>query len=437
MSRSTYGTLAIKSIAAETTNISQTVPTTTNNGDIWYDTMFKCKENGIVRSLVNPTVSLTNKGDILTYSTTNATLPVGTAAQILIADSAQVTGVKWGDVSGITNLSINAIGNILMFPNAYENTLTYRFITIVLTNGGPKRIKSDLTISDYSNIPSGLVGEAFCYNPLAPVYKYIISNHSTTWYRSSDGITYSSYLLGTTPFTFWMINNYSQLSSNSFVYVPYYSKYYYACYDKNSNATAKLIWSYDAVNWYICPGTETNSGINLYIQSILYDETGCIICVGEFPPSPNPYMGFRSTDGITFSKFGNTNLPYGTGLYIQGTFIIGAPMRYSRNKGIDWTVTAGTGTFGYSPELNMLIMTSYSGSTYQYITDFINFTIIVGGTIPGPARPLITWCNPYWVAINRGSSNCYISLNGISWTAGPVLNAAALSIHGFYAITNS
>jgi hypothetical protein len=40
---------------------------------------------------------LTTKGDLYTYSTENARLPVGTSKQKLIPDSSEVTGLKWVD----------------------------------------------------------------------------------------------------------------------------------------------------------------------------------------------------------------------------------------------------------------------------------------------------------------------------------------------------
>lgn len=43
---------------------------------------------------------LTTKGDLYTYSTTNARLPVGTNGFVLTADSAEVTGLKWAASSG-------------------------------------------------------------------------------------------------------------------------------------------------------------------------------------------------------------------------------------------------------------------------------------------------------------------------------------------------
>jgi hypothetical protein len=43
---------------------------------------------------------LTTKGDLYTYSTTDARLGVGTNGQVLTADSAEATGLKWATVGG-------------------------------------------------------------------------------------------------------------------------------------------------------------------------------------------------------------------------------------------------------------------------------------------------------------------------------------------------
>jgi hypothetical protein len=42
---------------------------------------------------------LTTKGDLFTYDTADARLPIGTDGQALIADSAEATGLRWGTVS--------------------------------------------------------------------------------------------------------------------------------------------------------------------------------------------------------------------------------------------------------------------------------------------------------------------------------------------------
>jgi len=45
---------------------------------------------------------LTTKGDIWTFTTVDAKLPVGTLGQVLVADSSTATGLKWGDGSSIS-----------------------------------------------------------------------------------------------------------------------------------------------------------------------------------------------------------------------------------------------------------------------------------------------------------------------------------------------
>lgn len=58
------------------------------------------------RSWTIPTSAspLTTKGDIYTYSTTDARLPVGLDTQVLIADSTAATGLKWGSNTAPTPL---------------------------------------------------------------------------------------------------------------------------------------------------------------------------------------------------------------------------------------------------------------------------------------------------------------------------------------------
>lgn len=55
---------------------------------------------------------LTTKGDLYTYSTVNARQPVGTNGQVLTADSAQTSGIKWTTPSGFTS-PMTTLGDII------------------------------------------------------------------------------------------------------------------------------------------------------------------------------------------------------------------------------------------------------------------------------------------------------------------------------------
>lgn len=49
---------------------------------------------------------LTTKGDLYTFSTTDARLAVGTNGQVLVADSAEATGLKWATAGSDTNCAV-------------------------------------------------------------------------------------------------------------------------------------------------------------------------------------------------------------------------------------------------------------------------------------------------------------------------------------------
>ena len=79
-----------------------TTATAASGHDVLYaDSTAHCLEvsanGGSFACLGSGTTSpLTTKGDIYGYSSTNARVPVGTNGQVLVADSTQTLGVKWG-----------------------------------------------------------------------------------------------------------------------------------------------------------------------------------------------------------------------------------------------------------------------------------------------------------------------------------------------------
>jgi hypothetical protein len=73
---------------------------------------------------------LTTKGDLYTYSTTDARLGVGTNGQVLTADSAEATGLKWASAAsggGLTLLSTTTLSGtsttVSSISGAYKNLI--------------------------------------------------------------------------------------------------------------------------------------------------------------------------------------------------------------------------------------------------------------------------------------------------------------------------
>lgn len=75
----------------------------------------------VVLSGVSP---LTTKGDLFTYSTSNARLPIGTDNQILIASSLAATGNSWSDVKTINGVSLIGSGNIVIDATVTLNDIS-------------------------------------------------------------------------------------------------------------------------------------------------------------------------------------------------------------------------------------------------------------------------------------------------------------------------
>jgi len=63
------------------------------------DTLVLSYDNGGAWVILGTIVELTTKGDLTTFSTLPIRLAIGTNAQVLIADSAEAAGMRWGAAS--------------------------------------------------------------------------------------------------------------------------------------------------------------------------------------------------------------------------------------------------------------------------------------------------------------------------------------------------
>lgn len=111
------------------------------------------------------TAPLTTKGDLLGYSTTAARLAVGTNGQVLTADSAEATGLKWAaPVSGsLTLLSTTTINSGTTSQTISSISTAYSQLLIVIKNikmsGSGASWTARLNSDTGSNYLSGYVGQ--------------------------------------------------------------------------------------------------------------------------------------------------------------------------------------------------------------------------------------------------------------------------------------
>jgi len=79
---------------------------------------------GVVALSAGGSSPLTTKGDIFGFSTTDARIPVGADSEVLIADSAEALGVRWGSISG-TVPSGSALNDHLEWTGSMWEALSY------------------------------------------------------------------------------------------------------------------------------------------------------------------------------------------------------------------------------------------------------------------------------------------------------------------------
>jgi hypothetical protein len=107
---------------------------------------------------------LTTKGDLYTYSTTDARLGVGTNGQVLQADSAEATGLKWATPAGGGGMTSLATGS-----------LSGATTTISGISGSYKNLQ--LILTDF--YPSTGTALQFTFNSIADYSRTLGGNPST------------------------------------------------------------------------------------------------------------------------------------------------------------------------------------------------------------------------------------------------------------------
>jgi hypothetical protein len=106
------------------------------------------------RSWTIATSPLTTKGDLYTFSTIDARLPVGANTQILSADSAEPTGLKWINVpaTGVTSVGLS-------MPSAFSvaNSPITSSGDIAVTGAGlvSQYVRGDGTLANFPNSTGG------------------------------------------------------------------------------------------------------------------------------------------------------------------------------------------------------------------------------------------------------------------------------------------
>jgi hypothetical protein len=103
---------------------------------------------------------LTTKGDLYTYSTTDARLAVGTNGQVLQADSTEATGLKWATPAGGGGMTSLATGSLSGATTTISSISgSYKNLQLVLTDFYPSTNTALQftfnSISNYANIRMG------------------------------------------------------------------------------------------------------------------------------------------------------------------------------------------------------------------------------------------------------------------------------------------
>ena len=211
----TPGDFIVKTAAKTTTGntlqtLTQRVKVAGDNGEVTInnlatggvDQMVTVDTSGVLKKQTIPSGStspLTTKGDLYTYSTLDARLPVGLDTQVLLADSSTPTGLKWG-----TNTAATPTGYYAQYFSYLSQTATTNFVGIAMYFETPDLSNGITIVSNGGSPPNSLTKITFAntgiYNLTFSTQFQNLSNAPQDvfiWLRK-NGITSAADVIGST-----------------------------------------------------------------------------------------------------------------------------------------------------------------------------------------------------------------------------------------------
>ena len=137
---------------------------------------------------------LTTKGDLATYSNEDVRLPVGADGQIILADSAQASGIKWADQPIPAHNDTTSIqgGTTDEYYHLTENQLN--LVTGINDFASPSRLSASISVIDNGDL-TVTSGDTFVTLHDTITYPWSIMASNTTGITSSTLTVGQKYLL--------------------------------------------------------------------------------------------------------------------------------------------------------------------------------------------------------------------------------------------------